>query len=126
MRLQRFATRDFTTLDNPGVRSEQLVWPRNAPDAAVTITRVTMQPGATTPRHSHRDAEQTWVVEQGTATLLLADGETVPVRAGEVIRTPPGEVHGLTNTGAEPFIYLTATTPAIDLTTSYQTFSEGS
>ncbi len=121
MRLQRLTPDDFTTLENSGVRSQQLVWPRNAPGSTVTITRVTMQPGATTPRHAHPNAEQVWVVEQGSATLLLADGGTAPVRAGEVIRTPPGEVHGLTNTGFEPFVYLTATTPPIDLTTAYQT-----
>ncbi len=121
MRLQRLTPEDFTTLENPGVRSKQLVWPRNAPGAALTMTRVTMDPGATTPRHAHPNAEQVWVVERGAATLLLADGGTVPVRGGEVIRTPPGEVHGLTNTGSEPFVYLTATTPPIDLTGDYQT-----
>ena len=120
MRLQRLTASDFTTLQNLGVRSQQLVWPRNAPEARITTTRVTMQPGATTPRHSHPAAEQTWVVEQGTATLLLADGETAPVTAGDVIRTPPGEIHGLTNTGTEPFVYLTATTPPINLAASYQ------
>ncbi len=40
------------------------------------------------------------------------------VRAGGVTCTPAGEVHGLTNTGAEPFVDLTATTPPIDLTIS--------
>ncbi len=120
MRLQRLTANDFTTLQNPGVRSQQLVWPRNAPEARITMTRVTMQPGATTPRHSHPAAEQTWVVEQGTATLLLADGETAPVAAGDVVRTPPGEIHGLNNTGKEPFVYLTATTPPINLTASYR------
>ena len=60
------------------------------------------------------------MVEQGTATLLLADGETAPVEAGDIIRTPPGETHGLSNTGRMPFVYLTATTPPIDLTASYQ------
>ncbi len=121
MRLQRLTPDDFTTLENPGIRSQQLIWPRNAPASALTMTRVTMQPGATSARHAHPAAEQVWIVEQGSATLLLADGETAPVRAGEVIRTPPGEVHGLTNTGPTPFVYLTATTPPIDLTRAYQT-----
>lgn len=122
MRLHRLTPADVTTLDNPDVCSEQLIWPRNAPGAAVTMTRVTMQPGATTPRHSHPRSEQTWVVEQGTATLLLEGDETAAVQAGDVIRNAAGEVHGLTNTGTGPFVYLTATTPPIDLTTSYQGF----
>ena len=56
------------------------------------------------------------MVGQGTATLLLANGETAPVKVGDVIRTTAGETHGLRNTGGEPFVYLTATTPPIDLT----------
>jgi hypothetical protein len=40
MRLQRFAARDITTLENRGIYSEQLAWPRNAPGAAVKITWV--------------------------------------------------------------------------------------
>ena len=119
MRLQRLTAQDFTVLENPGVRSEQIIWPRNAPDAAVTDS------GDDAARRHHAPAlasqfRQVWIVEQGAATLLLADDETAPVQAGDVIRTPPGEVHGLTNTGKEPFVYLTATTPPIDLTTSYQ------
>ncbi len=121
MSIQTLSAPDFTTLRNPGVQSQQLVWPRNAPGAAVTVTRVTMQPGSTTPRHSHPGAEQTWIVEQGAATVLLAGDQTALLRAGEVMRTPPGQVHGLSNPGDVVFIYLTVTTPPIDLTTSYQT-----
>ena len=118
MRLQRIDANDFPSLENRGALSQQLIWPRNAPEAHITTTRVTMQSGATTPRHSHAASEQTLMIEQGTATMLLANGETAPVKAGDIIRTPPGETHGLTNTGVEPFIYLTATTPPVDLTTS--------
>jgi quercetin dioxygenase-like cupin family protein len=121
MRVQRFTAADTTQLENPGVLSEQLIWPGNSPDTALTVTRVTMQPGATTPRHAHAGSEQVWVVQQGTATLLLAEDATAPVQAGDVIRTPSGDTHGLINTGREPFVYLTATTPPIDLTDSYQT-----
>ena len=125
MRVQHLTPADATTLSNPRVRSEQLLWPRNAPEAAVTMTRVTMRPGAVTPRHRHPGSEQVWVVEQGTATLLLEGDETAPVRTGDVVRTPAGEVHGLANTGAAPFVYLTATTPPIDLTGSYRNSAEG-
>ncbi len=119
MPIQILSQKDFSILENPGVRSEQILWPRNAPDSTVTMTRVTMEPGATTPRHSHPKSEQIWIIEHGTATLLLSLDKTMVIHAGEVIRTPPGEVHGLTNSGAEQFVYLTATTPPIDLTTSY-------
>lgn len=120
MSIQRLTPNDFTTLENPGVLSQQIIWPKNAPEAKVTMTRVTMEPGATTPRHSHPKSEQTWIIERGTATLLLANDRTAEIKAGDVVRTPAGEVHGITNTGGEPFVYLTATTPPIDLTASYQ------
>jgi quercetin dioxygenase-like cupin family protein len=120
MGLQRLTQADTTILENPGITSHQLIWPRNAPDAALTMTRVTVQPGATSRRHAHPHAEQVWLVEQGTATLLLADDQSAPIQAGDIIRTPPGEVHGLTNTGAGPFVYLTATTPPLDFTTAYR------
>ena len=77
----------------------------------VTITRVMMEPGATSQRHWRPKSEQTWIVEQGSATLLLVDGKTEEIRAGDVVRTPAGEVHGVRNSGAEPFVYLTITTP---------------
>ena len=119
MGIQKLSEKDFGVLRNPGVTSVQIVWSRNAPDARVTITRVTMEPGAAQERHSHGASEQTWIVESGAATLLLEAGRTLPVRAGDVVRTPPGHTHGLVNDGNEPFVYLTVTTPPQDFTTSY-------
>jgi mannose-6-phosphate isomerase-like protein (cupin superfamily) len=120
MPIQRLTADDFTSLRNPGVTSEQIVWPRNAPDAQATITRVTMEPGATQARHSHARSEQTWLVEQGAATLLRADDRSEPITAGDVVRTPPGEVHGLFNSGDTPFVYLAITTPPQDFTAAYK------
>ena len=44
--------------EKSGKRPEQLVWHRNAPEASMTITRVTMQPGAVSTLHVHAKAEQ--------------------------------------------------------------------
>ena len=90
MTIQRLAAADFTTLQNPGTRSVQIVWPNNAPEARVTITRVTMEPGAASARHVHPVSEQIWLIEQGSALLLMADGQTDGLRAGDVVRTPAG------------------------------------
>jgi quercetin dioxygenase-like cupin family protein len=79
-----------------------------------------MEPGATSTRHWHPNSEQTWIVEQGTATLLLANDDVSEIRAGDVVRTPPGEVHGVTNTGGDPFVYLAVTTPPQDFTAAYR------
>lgn len=120
MPVQRLSSADFESLSNPGVTSLQIMWRANAPDARVTITRVTMEPGAVSQRHSHPHSEQTWIVEKGTATMLLADDRTQVVEAGEVLRTPAGEIHGVINTGSEPFVYLSITTPPQDFTAAYR------
>lgn len=120
MAIQRLTAADFARLENPGTTSEQIVWPQNAPGAHVTITRVTMQPGAISDRHSHEAAEQTWLVQDGEATLLMQHGERAPLRAGDVVRTPPGDVHGVENTGQRPFVYLAITSPPQDFTAAYE------
>jgi quercetin dioxygenase-like cupin family protein len=120
MTIQRLSAADFTTLQNPGFRSVQIVWPDNAPEARVTITRVTMEPSATSARHMHPVSEQIWLIEQGSALLLMTDGQTDGLRAGDVVRTPAGAIHGVTNTGSEPFVYLAVTTPPQDFTPAYK------
>lgn len=118
--IQRLSEADSTTLESPGIRSLQIVWPNNAPEARVTITRVTMEPGAASARHAHPVSEQIWLVEQGRALLLLADGRTDTLRAGDVVRTPPGTIHGVANTGDARFVYLAVTTPPQDFSSAYQ------
>jgi quercetin dioxygenase-like cupin family protein len=118
--IQRLSAADFTTLHNSGFRSVQIVWPHNAPDARVTITRVTMEPGATSARHAHPVSEQIWLIEQGNALLLMAGGQTDGLRAGDVVRTPAGAIHGVANTGGEPFVYLAVTTPPQDFSPAYK------
>jgi quercetin dioxygenase-like cupin family protein len=118
--IQRLSAAGFTTLQNPGIRSEQIVWPNNAPEARVTITRVTMEPGAASARHVHPVSEQIWLIEQGSALLLMADGQTDGLRAGDVVRTPAGTIHGVANTGSEPFVYLAVTTPPQNFSPAYK------
>ena len=98
----------------------QIVWPNNAPEARVTITRVSMEPGATSARHVHPVSEQIWLIEQGCALLLMDDGQTDRLGAGDVVRTPPGTIHGVANTSSEPFAYLAVTTPPQDFTPAYE------
>jgi mannose-6-phosphate isomerase-like protein (cupin superfamily) len=119
MTIQRLSTRDVTVLENPGKRSEQLVWPHNAPEASVTITRVTMQPGSVSKRHAHPNSEQIWIVERGSGQLLL-DGAQSELNAGDIVRTPAGDIHGVENTGKKPLVYLAITTPPQDFTPAYE------
>ena len=120
MAVQRLTIKQAAVLRNPGKQSMQIVSPENAPDAAVTITRVTMEPGTISPRHSHARSEQIWIVEEGSATLLLAGDRTEQLAAGDVIRTPCGDIHGVENTGQGSFVYLTITNPPEDMTPFYK------
>ncbi len=119
MTIQRLSSDQSGFLQNPGVVSAQLVWAENAPEAKMTITRVTMQPGSTQARHAHEKAEQIWLIEQGMATLLLENDETAPLQQGDIIRTPAGDVHGISNAGSEIFVYLAITTPPQDFRDAY-------
>jgi quercetin dioxygenase-like cupin family protein len=111
---------DFKRLSNPGVVSLQLVSPHNSQSARVTITRVTVQPGAGQPRHKHDGSEQIWLALEGAATLLLGEGATWALKAGEVARFADGDIHGVDNTGSEPFVYLAVTSPPINFDYAYR------
>jgi quercetin dioxygenase-like cupin family protein len=97
---------DSTILENGAVRSIQIVWPRNAPKALVTITRVTMEPLATSAGRAHSVNEQIWLVEQGSAQIPMDDGQTDGLRAGDVIRTPARTIHRGINPTNKQFVYL--------------------
>ena len=119
MGIVRLTVATAEVLARPGKRSAQLVSRHNAPAAQVTITRVVMAPGAVSPQHQHPGAEQTWIVEQGTARLLTDGSTAAPLQAGDIVITPPGESHGIENTGVVDFIYLTVTTPPEDMAGFY-------
>jgi len=108
---------------NPGVTSRQLLHPGNAPSARVTITRVTLEPGAVNSRHSHSGSEQTWIALEGSGEILLANDASTPFTEGDVARFAPGDVHGLRNTGAVPFVYIAVTSPPLDFRGAYQSHS---
>jgi len=106
-------------LANSGVESYQLLFPENSSSARVTITKVVLPPGATNPRHRHESSEQIWVALAGTGELLLDGDRTRLFREGDVVRFAEGDVHGFTNSGAAPFVYLAVTSPPIDFRAAY-------
>jgi quercetin dioxygenase-like cupin family protein len=110
---------DVPVLKNSGVASEQLLFPENSKSSRVTITRVTVEPGAANPRHRHESSEQVWVALEGAGTLLLADKKTRPFAAGDVVRFEDGDLHGFKNTGATKFVYLSVTSPPLNFRAAY-------
>jgi len=117
--VEHLTQEQFVTLANPGVTSTQLLSPHNSKSSRVTITRVVVAPGAIQPRHSHSSSEQVWYALSGSGVLLLAEGKTRSICAGEVVRFADNEVHGLENTGAAAFEYLSVTSPPINFSYAY-------
>jgi quercetin dioxygenase-like cupin family protein len=111
---------DFTLLSNPGVASLQLLSPHNSQSKRVTITRVTVEPGAEQPPHRHSASEQIWLALEGSGELLLGEGKTAPFKHGQVARFADGDVHGFRNTGAQRFVYLSVTSPPINFDYAYK------
>jgi quercetin dioxygenase-like cupin family protein len=110
---------DAALLSNSGVSSRQLVSPENSRSERVTITRVSMVPGARNPPHRHISSEQIWVALSGSGTLLLENGETMPFKAGDVARFADNDLHGLENTGDVDFEYIAVTSPPVNFRGAY-------
>ena len=110
---------DVTTFSNSGVTSCQLLFPENSRSERVTITRVTVSPGARNPPHRHECSEQVWVALRGNGRLLLGDGKTIPFAGGDVVRFEDSEVHGFENTGESEFEYLSVTSPPVNFRGAY-------
>ena len=109
----------ITRLSNSGVQSEQLLFPENSSSRRVTITRVTLQPGAVNPPHRHAESEQVWVALEGRGTLLLDGGRTEPFAAGDVVRFEDGDLHGFHNTSDTLFVYLSVASPPVNFRAAY-------
>jgi len=104
---------------NGGVTSEQLLFPENSQSQRVTVTRVTIAPGAKNPPHAHAASEQVWVALRGSGVLLLGGAATAPFAEGDVVRFAEGDIHGFENTGSTEFQYLSVTSPPINFRGAY-------
>jgi len=118
--LEFLVAESFKHLSNPGVESVQLLSPHNSKSNRVTITSVSVSPGAEQPRHEHAASEQIWIALEGSGTLLLQDSNTRPFVKGQVVRFEDGDTHGFKNTGQVPFVYLSVTSPPINFSYAYQ------
>ena len=70
-----------------------------------------MPAGGRTVAHYHRVTEELYFFTSGSGRITLGDEER-DVRAGDCVVIPPGQVHGLTNTGGEPLVLLCCCAPA--------------
>ncbi len=105
---------------NSGVTSRQLLFPENSRSTRITVTRVTVQPGAKNPQHRHPESEQIWVALRGSGQLLLEEGKVVAIAEGDVARFEDGELHGFENNGNSEFEYLSVTSPPVNFRAAYE------
>lgn len=105
---------------NSGVTSRQLLFPENSKSTRLTITRVTVEPGARNPPHRHPTSEQVWIALRGQGSLHLEAGRIEPFAAGDVVRFEDGDLHGFENTGSDDFEYLSVTSPPVNFRAAYQ------
>ncbi|HJU70894.1 MAG TPA: cupin domain-containing protein [Paucimonas sp.] len=124
--MEFFTEDQFTSLANPGVVSTQLLSPHNSTTRRITITRVSVEPGAIQPPHIHASSEQVWIVLEGKGTLLLSEKGRKPIKAGEIVRFEDGNLHGFKNTGTTVFVYMSVTSPPIDFSYAYQDATDSS
>ena len=102
--------------------SQQLLFPENSRSTRVTITRVTVSPGATQPRHAHAHSEQIWVALRGNARLLLEGSAVEWFGEGDTVRFSEGDVHGLKGPrGRKASCTLPSPSPPINFRPAYAT-----
>lgn len=60
-----------------------------------------LEPGVSIGEHRHDDDEEAYVILEGEG-MMLVDGESTSVAAGDICLTRPGHSHSLVNTGPTP------------------------
>ena len=105
---------------NSGVTSRQLLFPENSSSTRLTITRVTVKPGARNPPHRHETSEQVWIALRGEGQLQLEGRRTEPFVEGDVVRFEDGDLHGFKNTSEQDFEYLSVTSPPVNFRAAYE------
>jgi quercetin dioxygenase-like cupin family protein len=79
-------------------------------EAGTKVSGVHFEPGARTNWHSHPHGQILYVVG-GEGLVQNADGHTVEIAAGDVVYSPPGELHWHGARSDEPMMHLSILTP---------------
>ena len=93
-----------------GQVSHLLLAPGQFGSEHLAITWVEGQPGSEQPVHAHPTNEQVYVIVQGRGAITVGD-ETEEVGPGAAILVPPDTGHSIRNTGDEPLVFISATSP---------------
>jgi len=80
----------------------------------MTVTWIDVPSGVSQELHSHEDAEQVYVVVQGTGTLS-ATGDTERLEPGDLALIPPASDHTLANEGPDTLALISVQSPAVSV-----------
>jgi mannose-6-phosphate isomerase-like protein (cupin superfamily) len=98
----------FTTADGSTIRS--LLDRTTAPVRNQSLAEATLEPGAATQRHYHRESEELYYVVEGSGEIEL-DGERARVEAGDAVLIPPGAWHQIRAATPGPLRFLCCCAP---------------
>jgi mannose-6-phosphate isomerase-like protein (cupin superfamily) len=98
----------FTTKDGSTIRS--LLDLGTAPVRNQSLAEATVEPGAATERHYHRESEEIYYVVEGEGELQL-DGERARVGPGDAVLIPPGAWHEVRASPDGPLRFLCCCAP---------------
>jgi mannose-6-phosphate isomerase-like protein (cupin superfamily) len=99
----------FTTLDGSTIR--EIAGPAWTPARNQSLAEATVPVGGRTVAHYHGVTEELYFFTAGHGRMTLGDEER-EVAPGDCVVIPPGQVHGLVNTGDEPLVLLCCCAPA--------------
>lgn len=102
------STNEYTTLD--GSRILELIRPEREGSENLSLARAIVEPGASTLRHRHGEAEEIYYVLRGEGALEIG-GAIERVGPGDAHLIPPGVEHRVTAVGPEPLVILCACSP---------------
>ncbi len=109
--IQRNTTQSFITKDGSEIR--ELMAYRNSSIRQLSLAEAILPAGATTEEHYHVGTDEIYYVLQGRG-LMRVEGEERAVGPLDAIAIPANQRHNITNTGAEPLVFLCCCAPAYE------------
>ena len=78
----------------------------------LSVNWLEVPPGASEELRSHEEAEQVYVVAQGTGTMS-ATGDTQRLEIGDLVLIPPATDHAVANDGDQTLALVSVQSPAV-------------
>jgi mannose-6-phosphate isomerase-like protein (cupin superfamily) len=84
---------------NAAIRKKVMLQPGDLPHLT-QFAQAQFPPGTVAGAHQHPDLHEVFLVESGTGEIII-DGQPYPLTPGVCVAVAPGEIHEVSNTGAE-------------------------